>query len=105
MDKYLRRLTDAEIVGLLGEYVGRFGEYKVKVVREGDNCVKLSLEFVEDIFSPDKEETFLKDYFCEVYSYEDYEWYKSPGEYLREYRAGMLEKFGDEYSRDFLLGV
>lgn len=104
-DKYLKRLTDEEIVGLLGEYIGRYGEYKVNVVREEDKCVNLSVEFIEDIFRPDREEIFLTDYFCEVYCYEEYEWFRLPGEYLRDYRVGMLDRFGDEYSRDFLLDV
>lgn len=87
---YIHKLSDAQIKELMKCYTPDYTE--IDIIRHS-NCIDVEL-IVDDI----PESYVLHDYIVDVYDWDD-----SDTDCLHDYRAKMLEYFGNQYAIDYLL--
>lgn len=89
---YLQKCTDEQIKELMKCYSESYTEISINRGKRED-CIDVEL-IVDDIL----EQYVLYDYNVEVYDWDD-----TGTDCLHDYRAKMLEYFGNQYAVDYLL--
>lgn len=89
---YLQKCTDEQIKELMKCYAKNYTEISINR-GEREDCIDVEL-IVDDI----PEQYVLYDYTVEVYDWDD-----RNTDCLYDYRAKMLEYFGNQYAIDYLL--
>ena len=93
--KYLNLLTDSEIKKLIMNYITEPIQ-NIEIKRSRDYIHVKADVLVDDGTVEDN--YYLKDYFVDVV-----DWAGDTIKSLRKYRQFMLDKFGNQYAREYLL--
>lgn len=100
--KYVNRLTEAELFEIFKLCSWDSVTYELEVVKGDDSIDLYGYIYIEDPEDPDETIKVQDNYELTDFNVRVYDHSGNP---TYDYRKWMYNKFGDEYAKDYLLGI